>query len=198
MRIEKQNPRNQSGWRRTTRSTSASGSQKLSSRLALPVVLALAYSAPATGPAKHTFSDRVQPVVHFKAEPFDLADVTLLESPFKDAMERNRQVLLSLEPDRFLHNFRYIAGLQPKAPIYSGWESPSTGAGRCLGHYLSALSMQYRATGEKQFKQRIDYIVSELAPCQQAKAAGCTNFAMASAWSRSIIPTRRTTTTSSH
>jgi DUF1680 family protein len=105
-------------------------------------------------------------------EPFDLADVTLLDSPFKAAMERNRDYLLSLEPDRFLHNFRVIVGLPPKAPLYGGWEAPTTGAGRCLGHYLSALSLQFRATGDRRFKERIDYIVSELALCQQANRDG--------------------------
>ena len=100
-------------------------------------------------------------------EPFDLSEVKLLESPFKQAMDLNARYLLSLEPDRFLHYFRVNAGLQPKAPAYGGWEAPTTGAGRCLGHYLSALSLQYRATGDTRFKERVDYIVSELALCQQ-------------------------------
>jgi DUF1680 family protein len=100
-------------------------------------------------------------------EPFDLSEVKLLDSPFKQAMDLNGSYLLSLEPDRFLHYFRVNAGLKPKAPAYGGWESPTTGAGRCLGHYLSALSMQYRATGDSRFKERVDYIVSELAICQQ-------------------------------
>jgi hypothetical protein len=100
-------------------------------------------------------------------ESFDLRDVQLLDSPFKTAMELNSHFLLSLEPDRFLCYFRTNAGLPPKAAAYGGWEAPNTGAGRCLGHYLSALSLQFRATGDPQFKQRIDYIVDELALCQQ-------------------------------
>ncbi len=106
------------------------------------------------------------------AEAFDLADVTLLDSPFKQAMERNRAYLLRLEPDRFLHYFRVNAHLAPKAPGYGGWESPTTGAGRCLGHYLSALAMQYRATGDEAMKRRIDYIVDDLAVCQAAGGDG--------------------------
>ena len=107
-----------------------------------------------------------------KAEAFDLADVQLLDGPFKDAMELNARYLLSLEPDRFLSLFRTEAGLTPKAPNYGGWESPTTGAGRCLGHYLSALSLQYRATGDPRFKHRIDYIADELAACQEAFGDG--------------------------
>ncbi len=79
---------------------------------------------------------------------------------------------LSLSPDRFLSLFRKGAGLTPKAPNYGGWELPENGAGRCLGHYLSALSLQYRATGDGRFKTRIDYIVDELATCQDAYGNG--------------------------
>jgi DUF1680 family protein len=102
-----------------------------------------------------------------KVQPFDLADVTLLDGPFKDAMDHDRDYLFTLDPDRFLHQFRVNAGLPPKAPLYGGWESPDQGAGRCLGHYLSALSLYYRATGDSKAKQRIDYIVGELALCQR-------------------------------
>ena len=116
--------------------------------------------------------DPIAPAIAFHAEPFDLADVRLLDSPFRQAMERNRDYLLSLEPERFLHNFRKIAGLEPRAPIYGGWESPTTGAGRCCGHYLSALALQYRATGDARFKERIDYLVAELALCQKANGGG--------------------------
>jgi uncharacterized protein len=110
--------------------------------------------------------------VAFQAEAFDLADVRLLDSPFKTAMELNARYLLSLSPDRFLSLFRQGAGLTPKAPNYGGWEAPESGAGRCLGHYLSALSLQYRATGDARFKSRIDYIVDELATCQEAYGNG--------------------------
>src|SRR5580692_3292490 len=41
-------------------------------------------------------SDRV-----FLAKGFDLADVQLLNGPFKQAMDLNAKYLLSLEPDRF-------------------------------------------------------------------------------------------------
>ena len=111
----------------------------------------------------HCLAGSVPPAV----ETFDLRDLQLLDSPFKTAMELNSRFLLSLEPDRFLCYFRTNAGLPPKAAAYGGWEAPNTGAGRCLGHYLSALSLQFRATGDPQIKQRIDYIVDELALCQQ-------------------------------
>jgi uncharacterized protein len=114
-----------------------------------------------------SFPCAVAAPVRLAVQSFDLSDVRLLDGPFKQAMDLNSRYLLSLEPDRFLCYFRTNAGLEPKAPAYGGWEAPMSGAGRCLGHYLSALSLQYRASGDARFKQRVDYIVDELALCQQ-------------------------------
>lgn len=105
------------------------------------------------------------------ARPFPLGTVALLDSPFKQAMERNAGYLLSLEPDRFLHNTRLYAGLKPKGELYGGWESQGI-AGHSLGHYLTAISQQYAATGDVRFRQRIDHIVAEMAECQTAYGDG--------------------------
>jgi DUF1680 family protein len=104
-------------------------------------------------------------------EPFGLHQVELLQSPFKAAMERNANYLLSLDADRLLHNTRKYAGLQPKAPLYGGWESRGI-AGHTLGHYLTALAQQYAATRDARFKQRLDYIVQEMAEAQKAYGDG--------------------------
>jgi DUF1680 family protein len=103
---------------------------------------------------------------------FDLRDVRVTGGPFRAAMERNGEYLLGLEADRFLHYFRTEAGLAARAPGYPGWESAETGAGRCLGHYLSALSLQYRASGDERFRKRLDYIVDELAAVQAVNGNG--------------------------
>jgi len=102
---------------------------------------------------------------------FGLQDVRLLEGPFKKAMDRNAIWLKSLESDRLLARFRKEAGLEPKGEIYGGWEK-GKGSGHSLGHYLSACSMQYAATGDEEFKKRVDYIVDELALCQEAHKDG--------------------------
>jgi uncharacterized protein len=102
---------------------------------------------------------------------FPLADVQLLDSPFKRASERNARYLLSLDPDRLLHNTREYAGLAPKAELYGGWESQGI-AGHTLGHYLSALALQFAASGDKRFRERIDYIVAEMAEAQRAYGDG--------------------------
>jgi uncharacterized protein len=102
---------------------------------------------------------------------FSLGDVQLLDSPFKRASERNAKYLLSLDPDRLLHNTRKYAGLTPKAEIYGGWESQGI-AGHTLGHYLSALSLQFASSGDKRFRERIDYVVAEMAGAQKAYGDG--------------------------
>lgn len=108
---------------------------------------------------------------------FDLRDVRLLDGPFREAQARNATYLLSLEPDRLLHNFRKNAGLDPKAPVYGGWESQEPWVGiRChghtLGHYLSAIAMMSASTGDVRYAERAAYIVSELHACQEARGDG--------------------------
>ncbi len=106
-----------------------------------------------------------------KAKPFPPGTVKLLEGPFKQAMEKDLAYLLSLEPDRFLHRFHENAGLPVKAPIYGGWEALGV-SGHAFGHYLSACAMAYTATDNPLFRERVDYIVSELARCQEKRGTG--------------------------
>lgn len=112
-----------------------------------------------------------------RLSPFPLQDVRLLDGPFLDAQKRDLEYLVSLEPDRMLHNFRANAGLNPKAPVYGGWESEEPWVdirchGHTLGHYLSAASLMYASTGDASMKQRVDYIVGELQECQKASGHG--------------------------
>ncbi len=109
--------------------------------------------------------------VSLKAYAFDLEDVRLLDGPFKAAMERDAAYLLTLEPDRLLHRFRLYAGLEPRAPIYGGWETMGV-SGHSLGHYLSACAMMYASTGDERFCERVKYTVDELEACQNANGNG--------------------------
>jgi len=115
-----------------------------------------------------TYSKR--PVILSVASPFPLDQVTLSNnSPFSHAREKNLSYLLLLSPDRLLHRFHAHAGLTPKDSIYGGWESEGL-SGHTLGHYLSAASMMYVSTGNDTLKQRVDYIIGELARCQSRRA----------------------------
>jgi uncharacterized protein len=107
---------------------------------------------------------------------FELADVRLKDGPFLEAQKLDEAYLLRLEPDRMLANFRTNAGLQPRAPVYGGWESVEPWIwirchGHTLGHYLTAAACMYETTLDKRFAERVDYIVAELAECQ-AKTGG--------------------------
>lgn len=110
-------------------------------------------------------------VVDFKVLTFPLEDVKLLDGPFKHATELNIQSLLNYEPDRLLAKFRSEAGLEPKAEHYHGWED-NTIAGHSLGHYLSAICLMYKSTGDERFRDRANYIVDQLAECQSADGEG--------------------------
>ena len=110
-------------------------------------------------------------VILFKALPFKLSDVKLLDGPFKHATDLNIQSLLNYQPDRMLAKFRSEAGLKPRAEHYHGWED-NTIAGHSLGHYLSACALMYQTTGDSRFLDRVNYIVSELDTCQQADGNG--------------------------
>jgi DUF1680 family protein len=114
---------------------------------------------------------KIKPVIPVKAFAFDIKDVQITGGLFKKAMDLDAAYLLEIEPDRLLHRFHEYAGLPTKGEIYGGWES-ETISGHTLGHYLSACAMMYASTGDKRFKQKVDYIVSELARCQQARKTG--------------------------
>ena len=110
-------------------------------------------------------------VVSFRALPFSLTEVKLLDGPFLHATELDANTLLNYEPDRLLSKFYSEAGLKPKAEHYMGWEN-ETIAGHSLGHYLSACSMMYQTTGNKRFLERVNYIVAELKKLQDTDRQG--------------------------
>ena len=122
--------------------------------LAASILSGLASAAPSSAPVNQVAG-------------FDLAQVRLLDSPFKEAQELDRQYLLSLDPDRLLLMFRVTAGIDSYVPALGGWESPGSGLrGHTLGHYLSACSLMYASTGDERLKARTALLVAELAKCQ--------------------------------
>ena len=91
----------------------------------------------------------MQRIIVPKAQPFPLQQVRLLDGPFRDAMVRDENYLLSLDCDRLLYNFRVNAQLPTEAKPYDGWEAPSCELrGHSVGHYLSACSLMFASTGE--------------------------------------------------
>lgn len=115
---------------------------------------------------------------------FDLEKVTLLDGPFKTAMETNTRLLLQYDTDRLLTPFVRQAGLtgqstskyyqwDVKHPSFSNWGLSSWSLeGHVGGHYLSALALAYAAEQDAStkttLKQRLDYMLSVLKDCQNA------------------------------
>lgn len=96
---------------------------------------------------------------------FPISDVTLLDGPFKHARDLNIEVLLQYDVDRLLAPYRKEAGLPEKAKTYPNWDGLD---GHIAGHYLSAMAMNYAATGNKECKRRMEYMLSELKICLDA------------------------------
>lgn len=103
-------------------------------------------------------------------EPFDLRDVKLLDSPFKQAQEVTRARLMDLPFERLVHPFRWAAGI----PVLK--DEPSVGRfpydGHVAGHFLSACAQLYRNTGDLEIKHKADQVVACLAECQAKSGDG--------------------------
>jgi DUF1680 family protein len=116
---------------------------------------------------------KVPDKITLKARPFPLTQVRLLDGPFKHAQEKNREYLLSLEPDRLLHTFRLTAGLPSTAKPYGGWEAPACELrGHFVGHYLTGCALTYAATGDVTLKENAAKVVAWMAECQAKFPSG--------------------------
>ena len=134
------------------------------------VVTAAAAVQPKAGPAALR---PITPKIAEAARPLPLSVVRLTGGPLKRAQELDAEYLLKLEPDRMLSFYRTRAGLPKRAEPYGGWDGEGRNlTGHIAGHYLSAVSYMWAATGDPRFKQRADYIVNELKLVQDAHKNG--------------------------
>ncbi len=108
-------------------------------------------------------------VVPSAAQPFALRDVRLLDGVFLDNARRDVDYLVSLDPDRLLYTFRVNAGLPTGAQPLGGWEKPDCELrGHSLGHYLTACSLMYAATGDERLKAKVSTVLAGLLEVQNA------------------------------
>src|SRR4051812_28760574 len=118
-------------------------------------------------------AQQIKNAIPYAAQPLPLSAVRITGGPLKRAQDLNAEYLLKLEPDRMLAYYRKRAGLQPKAEGYTGWDGDGRNlTGHIAGHYLSAVSLMYAATGDARFKERADYIVRELKEVQDKHGDG--------------------------
>ncbi len=115
---------------------------------------------------------------------FDLDEVTLLDGPFKTAMDKNIEVLLQYDANRLLTPFVRQSGLSSKSgskyygwvnkyPSFSNWGLSNWSLeGHVGGHYITALSLAYAACHDdamkSKIKERLDYCLEVMKDCQDA------------------------------
>ena len=104
-------------------------------------------------------------------QSFNLNEVRLTSGPFKNAQDVDLKYILELNPDKLLAPYLLESGLPTKEDRYGNWESIGLD-GHIGGHYLSALSMMYASTGNEELKNRLDYMLTELARCQEKNGNG--------------------------
>ena len=106
-----------------------------------------------------------------RVETFPVSSVRLGDSQFLKNQRLDIRYILGLDADRLLAPYLKEAGLKPKAENYTNWENTGLD-GHIGGHYLSALSYMFAATGDEEVEARLYYVLSELKRCQDAAGDG--------------------------
>ena len=107
-----------------------------------------------------------------------IQNVKILPGLFARRMKLNEEYLMELDSVCLLQNFYLEAGIQlpdmqsvpdpAAAKLHWGWEAPSCQLrGHFLGHWLSAASALCANENRPQLRAKLEWIVSELARCQQ-------------------------------
>jgi DUF1680 family protein len=125
-------------------------------------------------PGQHKVKIKHPPEGEVKAYAFDLKDIRLLNSPFRDNMQRESKWILSLDVNRLLHSFCTSAGVYAgmeggysTVKKLGGWESLDCELrGHTTGHIMSGLAYLYASTGDEVYKIKSDSIVTGLAEVQ--------------------------------
>ena len=140
------------------------------------ITSALSSNAQSHYPGQHAGKFALEDKLVPKLYSFDLQDVKLLNSRFKQNMEREQEWLMSIGVKRLLHSFRTNAGVfsAPEGGYdagvkLAGWESLDCELrGHTTGHILSGLALMYASTGDVKYKLRADSIIAGLAEVQDA------------------------------
>jgi DUF1680 family protein len=132
-----------------------------------------AVAAVALSPARRSLADGAAP------EPlrqFAYSDVELLEGPMRRQFDANHAFYGALDEDALLKPFRERAGVPAPGDVMGGWYSwapladldarPNNGFAPChsFGQYLSGLSRDYAATGNKATQEKVHRLVRNFAP----------------------------------
>lgn len=137
-------------------------------------------SAQSIYPGQHAGKMKIETSAPMSVESFDLKDVRLLPSRFRENMMRDSAWMVSIDVNRLLHSFRTTAGVfagreggYMTVKKLGGWESLDCELrGHTTGHLLSAYGLMYAATGSEIFKLKGDSLVNGLAEVQKALGNG--------------------------
>ena len=132
----------------------------------LAVLMLAGCSAPKTEGGASAISEKAD------ISSYALSSIKMTDDYMENALEKEIEYLLSLDPDKLLANFRNNAGINVNSTQpYGGWESNLIG-GHTMGHYLSALAQAYVNGGtsqsdKKKIYERITELIDGLVPCQK-------------------------------
>ncbi|KAI9151302.1 hypothetical protein HJFPF1_08504 [Paramyrothecium foliicola] len=105
--------------------------------------------------------------------PFRLDQVRLGSGLFQEKRDRMKQFLREYDERRYLILFNNQAD-RPNPDglaVPGGWEDGGLLSGHWAGHFMTALSQAYADQGEALYKNKLDWMVKELAACQDAITA---------------------------
>ena len=131
-------------------------------------------------PGMFESEQKINAGIEYPVKCFNLNDVRLLPSRFKENMDRDSVWMVSIDVNRLLHSFRTTAGVfagreggYMTVEKLGGWESLDCELrGHITGHILSAYSLMYAATGSEVFKLKGDSLVNGLSEVQKVYGTG--------------------------
>lgn len=131
-------------------------------------------------PGMFESEQKIKSGIEYPVKCFNLNDVRLLPSRFKENMDRDSVWMVSIDVNRLLHSFRTTAGVfagreggYMTVEKLGGWESLDCELrGHITGHILSAYSLMYAATGSEVFKLKGDSLVNGLSEVQKVYGTG--------------------------
>ncbi len=111
---------------------------------------------------------------------FEVSEVTLTDGIFKTSQDTGLEFVKSFDVDRLLAPVAYSTGASTSTSnYYGGWEAYNYRgyagkgiSGHSLGHWMSAASTMYAATGDAEVKEMLDYAVAKLAEYQETDGSG--------------------------
>lgn len=115
------------------------------------------------------FHVRVEALPRFADwQDFPMGDVELLDDYEENAFHLETAYLKELDADRLLKGFCTVGGVASDAELYGGWENSAI-RGHTLGHYLTAVSQAYAASGDPELLAIVNHVVAVLAQCQNSE-----------------------------